>query len=869
LGDRPRPIARGRFIWTGAEKRYIRGVTYGTFRPGPYGVPYPAPDVVDRDFAAIAACGANAVRLYASPPRWLLDIAFEHGLLAMVGLAWEQHVAFLDDRRVVASIVDSIEREAASCEGHPAVLCYAIGNEIPSPIVRWHGRRRIEGFLERLCSVVKRVDPAALVTYVNYPSTEYLWLPFLDLVSFNVYLDSSEALQAYLPRLHNFAGDRPLLIAELGVDSRRHGEEMQAKVINQQLRASFASGCAGAFLFSWTDEWHRGGVEIDDWDFGLVDRARRPKPALSAAREAFAEVPLQGRESVPRISVVVCSYNGQATLAKCLEAACRLDYPDYEVIVVDDGSTDETAQIAERFEVRLIRTENGGLSNARNAGLDAATGAIVAFIDDDAWPDRQWLTYLASTLTTTRDVGVGGPNLPPEGGGLVENAVAHAPGGPIHVLVSDRQAEHIPGCNMAFWRDSLQAVRGFDPQFRIAGDDVDICWRLQERGWTLGFSPAAVVLHRRRNSVRSYSRQQFEYGKAEALLEKKWPTKYNRVGHLQWGGRVYGGPSMAPPRRARIHYGTWGNNLFQSIYDRTPCALPLMPEWYLLLGALGLLSVVGIFDRPLIAWTGPAPVPIEVLLLAAAAGALVAKALRAAWRAPTRAGAGGLRVRGLIALFFLLQPLARLAGRMRYGLTPWRRRGEFLFAIPWPRQRQLWSERWRSQSDRLLALESDLGTRSMSVQRGGDYDRWDLDVRLGPLAAARVRVGVEEHGHGRQLVRFRFWPRWSRLLPGVVALLGLWLAVSIDRDLYLIAGIAATLFLILVRALREAGAGVAAVCASIDRDVTDERAAAESLALVEALRGLPNDVVAGARAEDNGSRKRAAAQSLEVAEVDG
>jgi len=790
----------------------------------------------------------------------------------MVGLAWEQHVAFLDDRRVVASIVDSIERDAA-CAGHPAVLCYAIGNEIPSSIVRWHGRRRIEGFLERLCSVVKRVDPAALVTYVNYPSTEYLWLPFLDLVSFNVYLDSSEALQAYLPRLHNIAGERPLLIAELGVDSRSHGEEVQAKVINQQLRASFASGCAGAFLFSWTDEWHRGGVEIDDWDFGLVDRARRPKPALSAVREAFAEVPLQGKMGVPRVSVVVCTYNGQATLAKCLEAVCRLDYPDYEVIVVDDGSTDGTAQIAERFEVRLIRTENGGLSNARNSGLDAATGSIVAFTDDDAWPDRDWLTYLVSTLAATGDVGVGGPNLPPEDGGLVESAVAHAPGGPIHVLVSDQEAEHIPGCNMAFRRDALVAVRGFDPQFRIAGDDVDICWRLQERGWTLGFSPAAVVLHRRRNSVRSYLRQQFEYGKAEALLEKKWPKKYNRAGHLQWAGRVYGGPSAAPRRRARIHYGTWGNNLFQSLYDRTPGtlgALPLMPEWYLLLGTLALLSVAGSFDRPLIAWTGSAPIPIEVLLLAAAAGALVAKALRAAWRAPTRGGARGLRVRGLIALLFLLQPLVRLAGRMRHGLTPWRRRGEFLFAIPWPRQRQLWSERWRSQSDRLVGLEGDLRTRCMSVRRGGDYDRWDLHVRLGPLAAARVRVGVEEHGHGRQLVRFRFWPRWSRLLPGVVALLGLWLAVSIDRDLYLVAGIAGALLLVLLRALREAGAGIAVVRASIDRDAAAERLATESLALVEALRReLPEHVVAGVRAEGNGSRKRAAARSLEVAKVDG
>ena len=76
--------------------------------------------------------------------------------------------------------------------------------------------------------------------------------------------------------------------------------------------------------------------------------------------------------------------------------------------------------------------------------------------------------------------------------------MAHAPGGPVHVLLSDEVAEHIPGCNMAYRLDRLRAIGGFDPRFRIAGDDVDICWRLQERGWTLGFSPAAVVWHHRR-----------------------------------------------------------------------------------------------------------------------------------------------------------------------------------------------------------------------------------------------------------------------------------------------------------------------------------------------------------------------------------
>lgn len=287
-------------------------------------------------------------------------------------------------------------------------------------------------------------------------------------------------------------------------------------------------------MFAWTDEWHRGGYDIEDWDFGITGRDRRPKPALEAVRGAFAEIPFPSKDlSWPRISVIVCSFNGARTIRDCFEGLLRLEYPDYEVIVVNDGSSDRTAAITEEYGFRLINTKNGGLSRARNIGLEAATGEIVAYIDDDAYPDVHWLTYLAATLESTSHVGVGGPNIPPPGDGPIADCVANAPGGPIHVLLSDQEAEHIPGCNMAFRKAALQAIGGFDSQFRVAGDDVDLCWKLQEKGWTLGFSAAAVVWHHRRNSVRAYWKQQGGYGKAEALLEKKWPEKYNGAGHVR------------------------------------------------------------------------------------------------------------------------------------------------------------------------------------------------------------------------------------------------------------------------------------------------------------------------------------------------
>jgi beta-galactosidase/beta-glucuronidase len=296
----------GRSVLVGTEKFHVRGVTYGTFRSED-GSSFPAPERVREDFAAMAAAGINAVRTYVPPPAWLLDAALAHGIRVMVGFAWEQHVAFLDDEERARRIERRLADQVRALELHPAILCYSIGNEIPASIVRWHGRRRVERFLERLYRAAKQEDPQGLVTYVNFPSTEYLELPFLDLVTFNVYLESQQPLQDYLARLQNLAGDRPLLLAEVGFDSRRHGTDEQARVLRWQIETAATAGCAGAFVFAWTDEWYRGGHDIDDWDFGLTTRDRQPKPALAAVRAAFAKLPPRPAADWPRISVVVCA----------------------------------------------------------------------------------------------------------------------------------------------------------------------------------------------------------------------------------------------------------------------------------------------------------------------------------------------------------------------------------------------------------------------------------------------------------------------------------------------------------------------------------------------------------------------------------
>lgn len=760
-----RPSIDGKFFMLGGKRFYIKGVTYGTFEPDGFGDLFPSIEIVDQDFKQMAENGINTVRTYTVPPLAVLDVALKYNLKMMIGMPWEQHLTFLDTDKQEQDIVASVRQNIVNCSNHPAIFSFAIGNEIPANIVRWYGDKRISLFLKKLYNTVKEVDPNALVTYVNYPTTEYLDLSFLDYFCFNVFLENEEKLTKYLAKLHNLAEDKPLLLSEIGLDSMRNGLEKQAETLDWQIRKIFEKGCAGCFVFSWTDEWWRGGLPIDDWDFGLVDRCRNSKPALDTVRKVFFELPYKEQECLPLISVVVCTYNGSKTINDTLVGLAKLEYPNYEVLVVNDGSNDNTAEIASQFNVQLISTENRGLSSARNTGLYASKGEIIAYIDDDAYPDPKWLTYLASSYLSTNHSGIGGPNLPPKQAELISQCVANSPGGPCHVLLDDEVAEHIPGCNMSFKKSVLMEIGGFDHVFKAAGDDVDICWRIQEKGYTIGFHHSAFVWHHRRSSLRKYWNQQVGYGKAEALLERKWPEKYNSLGHLSWRGHIYGNGLTDPiyPKRKKIFYGSKGSALFQSVYDdsyNSWSSISLMPEWFLIILFWGIVSVFG-FELPLFGIAFPIFLFLLGLILAQSAFS-ASKAIKKNKSIPKNKKFKGLLI---TTYMHFIQPLARLWGRIKHGLNPSRGNLSNLryfksFSL-FPQVVFAWSEKWAELSEWQLNLKRELLKRRMKVKDGGDFDRWDLEYRIGPFISARALLTVEEHGMGKQYFKIKQWLRLS------------------------------------------------------------------------------------------------------------
>ena len=606
----------GKHLWLEGHPWRVRGVTYGSFVPRLDGELFPEGYRLKQDLTDIAQAGLNSIRTYTVPTEEMLDLAEELGLKILVGVHFpDWRMSNGSGRRANQAVLDAgrraVDEALGRCSGRPSVLALSVGNEVPGDVVRVHGIQAVEDVLSELVAEVHRGDPTMLATYSNFPTTEYLEVEGQDFASFNVFLEDESAFRSYLRRLQIAVGDIPLVITELGLASGVHGEEAQTDALSWQLRAVDECGAAGAMVYAWTDEWGVAGEPVSGWGFGITTEDRAPKKSVAVvtgwARSRLRDL----REEWPSISVVVCAYNGAATIGACLQSLTGCEYPGLEVVVCDDGSSDETANIARSFSgFRLLELPHGGLSAARNAGIEASSGEIVAFLDADAACHPEWPYHLAFGLEEENVGAVGGPNLPVPGARFVERAVAVSPGNPIHVLVDDDRAEHVPGCNMAFKKDALGAVKWFDPVYTSAGDDVDVCWKLLETGYEIAFSSAAQVRHHRRGSIAGYLKQQRGYGKAERILWTRHPHRFNRLGQASWAGSINGGPRLlARYLRPVVYHGLMGQAPFQGVVTRRSelwlawcqALLPMIAAIGAITGVLGFFWSPGLIGAALAA----------------------------------------------------------------------------------------------------------------------------------------------------------------------------------------------------------------------------------------------------------------------------
>ena len=262
---------------------------------------------------------------------------------------------------------------------------------------------------------------------------------------------------------------------------------------------------------------------------------RRPAACIVRRRELHASAPL--------ISVVVPTRDRPQEIVRCLEALVQLDYPNFEIVVVDN-STDSTATrtalegwLAVEPRLRYVVQSVPGTSRARNTGAIAARGEYIAYVDDDVWIDRGWLTEIALEFASRPDVGcVTGSILPAqletapqlwleEIGGFSkgfarrEFTLQHPETlGPMFLFAAGMFGS---GANMAFRRSALLAAGGFDPDLgggtRVGGgEDLSAFVAVLTAGHRIVYQPAAVVRHWHHRSLTALRRQMRGYGRGLA-----------------------------------------------------------------------------------------------------------------------------------------------------------------------------------------------------------------------------------------------------------------------------------------------------------------------------------------------------------------
>jgi glycosyltransferase involved in cell wall biosynthesis/FtsH-binding integral membrane protein len=756
MADRVR--VDGKFFRLGKEKFPLKGVTYGPFAPNSDGEMFASREQTARDFDIIKQLNANVLRVYYVPPGWLLDLAAERGLKVVIDVPWQKHLCFLDSRQTREGARRDVRQAVEATRGHPAVFAYSVVNEISAEIVRWSGVRQIEDFINDLVAEAKAIEPDCLCTFSSFPPTEFLQPQAIDFVSFNVYLHHPRALTGYLDRLQTLAGEKPLVLGEFGMDSFREGESGQSEFLNWQIELAWRAGVAGTIVFSFTDDWFRGGMQIEDWGFGLTSRDRKPKQSFVKVQRQYGVAPRFPSPEQPRVTVVVASYNGQRTLQNCLQSLTRLNYSNYEVVLVDDGSTDRTPEIARLFpSVRHIRQANQGLAAARNTGIRAATGEIVAFTDDDCRADEDWLYYLVNDLVRSDFAAIGGHNFLPPEDSSVAAAVVVSPGGPAHVMLSDREAEHIPGCNMAFYKWALEEIGLFDPIFKKAGDDVDVCWRLLDSHRKIGFSPAGFVWHYRRSTMKAYLKQQAGYGEAEALLMAKHPERYNSFGGGVWRGRIYApGYAGLLLRGSVIYHGVFASGFFQRLYAPDPVQPLLLCTslGYHVFVSLPLLVLALYFDSMVLMAITSLAISFAACSVAAAQARLAAEKQKF-WSRP------------LICLLFLLQPLVRGWARFKWRILAGQRKQSFRLKTEGTRGEECpetsvyWSDGSIDRFQFLKRIVAKLDEEGWSAKTDSGWTSYDIEIFTPIWSRLKLLTVSEELENGKRTFRCRIRGSWS------------------------------------------------------------------------------------------------------------
>jgi glycosyltransferase involved in cell wall biosynthesis len=233
------------------------------------------------------------------------------------------------------------------------------------------------------------------------------------------------------------------------------------------------------------------------------------------------------------VSVIVPTFNGSGRIARCLESLVEQSaMHDAEILVIDDGSTDDTGKVVKAFPgVRLISQPNAGPAAARNRGALEADGAILVFTDDDCVPQPGWLDAMLKPFHDPTVVGVKG---------IYQTRQKEIVGRFVQIEYEDRyramaalpEIDFVDTYSAAFLRDRFLEMNGYDASFPVAcAEDIELSYRMSARGWKMKFQSSAVVSHTHPASLISYLRKKHKFAFWRVLAVRKNPGKCVRDSH--------------------------------------------------------------------------------------------------------------------------------------------------------------------------------------------------------------------------------------------------------------------------------------------------------------------------------------------------
>ena len=248
--------------------------------------------------------------------------------------------------------------------------------------------------------------------------------------------------------------------------------------------------------------------------------------------QTVPEVPQQ----YPFVSVIIPVRDREKALGRCLESLSALHYPAerLEVIVVDDGSKDNSAGCAKRWGAKVISSgaDGAGPAAARNRGADAARGEILAFIDSDCTASKEWLRELVPLFDDAALAAVGGKvaGISKESAlDRYEDVMSSLCMGR-HPRLAGKGADtfYLPSCNLLVKKEVFLGMNGFAPAMQV-GEDVDLCWRMRDKGRRIAYMPAGTVFHQHRNQPGAFMSRRFFYGTSEEKLQRLHPTRKKQM----------------------------------------------------------------------------------------------------------------------------------------------------------------------------------------------------------------------------------------------------------------------------------------------------------------------------------------------------